>query len=207
MFCCCSGEDGTLAEVDAKPAVDEVGQASTEMMVELPFVGDLEVRLQARPGGDLGIELDLIDSKGPVITGISEALTILKADRDVKVFDRIKSVNGKTGTATELYDMLRSKDQEIWTLQLTRPKERHVTVPKYGKPLGAQMDFKDDSLGIVVTEVQSGGVLSQWNAEHPTESIDVGDRIVKLSGEELQGMKLIQKIKEEKVLHFTILRY
>jgi len=26
--------------------------------------------------------------------------------------DRIKSVNGKTGTATELYDMLRSKDQD-----------------------------------------------------------------------------------------------
>ena len=26
MFCCCSGEDGTLAEVDAKPAVDEVGE-------------------------------------------------------------------------------------------------------------------------------------------------------------------------------------
>ena len=26
--------------------------------------------------------------------------------------DRIKSVNGKTGTATELYDMLSSKDQD-----------------------------------------------------------------------------------------------
>ena len=40
------------------------------------------------------------------------------------------------------------------------------------------------------------GVLSQWNAEHPTESIDVGDRIVKLAREQLQGLKLIQKIKE-----------
>lgn len=42
------------------------------------------------------------------------------------------------------------------------------------------------------------GVVAKWNAEHPDDAIRVGDRIVKIGGDEsLQGFALIEKLKED----------
>ena len=45
---------------------------------------------------------------------------------------------------------------------------------------------------------QSPGVVAKWNAAHPDEALRVGDRIVKIGGDEsLQGFALIEKLKED----------
>ena len=42
------------------------------------------------------------------------------------------------------------------------------------------------------------GVVAKWNAEHPDDAIRVGDRSVKIGGDEsLQGFALIEKLKED----------
>lgn len=41
------------------------------------------------------------------------------------------------------------------------------------------------------------GVLDKWNAENPKNSVRVGDRIVKIGGEQLQGHAFVQRIQEE----------
>ena len=42
------------------------------------------------------------------------------------------------------------------------------------------------------------GVVAKWNAEHPSDAVRVGDRIVKIDNDEsLQGFALIEKLKED----------
>lgn len=41
------------------------------------------------------------------------------------------------------------------------------------------------------------GVVAKWNAEHPYDAVRVGDRIVKIDNESLQGFALIEKLKED----------
>lgn len=219
MFCtCCRGpEDSKVAEVDTRATVlcDEV-RGSSESTVQIPWApipeGDFEVLIEVRPNVKFGIELDLIDERGPTITqifndGVFNEHNMRTPGREVKPFDRIKSVNGMTGNATELHDMLFSM-KETFTLQMIRPRETRVVIDKTGQQLGVQLDFKDNSPALVVTELPEGGVVAKWNAEHPYDAVRVGDRIVKIDNDEsLQGFALIEKLKEAEVVDLTILRY
>eukprot|EP00435_Cladocopium_sp_Y103_P021707 s2505_g5.t1 len=210
MFCACCrrAEDDTVAEVDTRATVicDDIAGRSAESTLQIPWApipeGDFEVLIEARPNVEFGIELDLIDDRGPTITqifndGVFKEHNMRTPGREVKPFDRIKSVNGMTGNATELHDMLFSM-KDTFTLQMTRPRERNVVIDKTGQPLGVQLDFKDNSLALVVTELPAEGVVAKWNAEHPDDALRVGDRIVKIGGDEsLQGFALIEKLKED----------
>ena len=40
------------------------------------------------------------------------------------------------------------------------------------------------------------GLLSRWNAEHPEDSVLPGDRVVKVNGEPLLGLPMVEKIKK-----------
>ncbi|CAJ1339403.1 unnamed protein product [Effrenium voratum] len=223
MFCaCCEAPvDAAAVEVDAQPSLVEKGYRSEVVTATVTSVpekakGNFKAEVMLKKGMGLGLELDVVDPKGPTIVevgtdGLIAEFNAASRHLALQKFDRITGVNQEKGDMSHVYKTLNnaieSQERASMELDITRPTEFKVTLVKSGEPLGTQLNFKQSSAGIVLTKITDGGLVAKWNIEHPDQKLLVGDRVVAVNGQYLKGADMVERIKAEKSLEFTVLRY
>eukprot|EP00931_Biecheleriopsis_adriatica_P073214 TRINITY_DN47543_c0_g1_i1.p1 TRINITY_DN47543_c0_g1~~TRINITY_DN47543_c0_g1_i1.p1 ORF type:complete len:253 (+),score=38.08 TRINITY_DN47543_c0_g1_i1:41-760(+) len=158
----------------------------------------------------LGLELDLTDnSRGPtisrVVPGMAKAWNDQNPAEALKVHDRISALNGRRGTASDLFHRIMEPHS---TLRLTihRPELFNVQAIK-STELGVSLHYKNISVGAVVNKITDGGLFAKWNSDHPERTISVGDRIIAVHGQAMKGKDLVSYLKEATELVLTIAHY
>ncbi|CAE7344084.1 Ank3 [Symbiodinium natans] len=131
----------------------------------------VEIPLPSSKPAQLGLDLDAIDPKGPIIVSVMPG--VLKDFNDsnpataLQAYDRIEAVNGETGDPAKLYKAMSAAMEDLtkgkFTLKINRPRTFSASITKTGEPLGTQLNFKVSSAGIVVTRVSSGGLIAKHN--------------------------------------------
>eukprot|EP00439_Symbiodinium_sp_Y106_P036029 s2948_g4.t1 len=225
MFCaCCEVEEqGIAMEVSPVPVIEEEvpkrpAAAPAEVALKAaPTSGifTVEIPLPGSKPAQLGLDLDAIDSKGPIIVGIMPG--VLKDFNDanpalsLEAYDRIEAVNGETGEPSKLYKAMTSAVEDLtkgkFTLKICRPRKFTASITKTGEPLGTQLNFKVSSAGIVVTRVSHGGLISKHNEQNPSSQILPGDRVGAVNGSHLKGGAMVDSLKKEPNLNLTVYRY
>lgn len=221
-YCCCLGDESeAAAEVplaQVLPDKHEAADLFAAMDGHAPEVGffvvPLDMGMQPKP---LGLDVDNLDSRGSLITGIHEGLidvhNLNHPQQAVRPFDSIIGLNGTCGPISQL---LRVKMSSLpaepvaaaprLMLGILRPDRRKVRLVKPGE-LGVQLKYTNSSTGIVVSHISEHGLIADWNASHPETSVCPGDRIIEINGRVLNGREMLEHIRREVELEMTVLHY
>ena len=122
--------------------------------------------------------------------------------------DMLVSIDG-VEDVKEMDAKLASKLPALMSLKLNRPKKVQVSFRKTGG-LGIKMDWKEKSMGAVISEIHATGLIASWNAEHSSQAVSVGDRFVEFNGKTCTGSEFLQLLKDEKgekEISLTLLKY
>jgi len=221
-YCCCLGDESEhaaevpLAQVlpDKHEAADLFAATEGHAPEVGFFVVALDMGLQPKP---LGLDVDNLDSRGSLITGIHDGLidvhNLNHPQQAVRPFDSIVGLNGTCGQISQL---LRVKMSSLpaepvaaaprLMLGILRPDRRKVRLVKPGE-LGVQLKYTNSSTGIVISHISEQGLIADWNASHPDASVCPGDRIVEINGRMLTGRVMLEHIRREVELEMTVLHY
>ncbi|CAE8625865.1 unnamed protein product [Polarella glacialis] len=173
-------------EAEAAPESEEALSVQGSVVVEEPLLFQrttFDVDIE-KGGEKLGMYFDLLDTNICLIKGLEKGFPMDKwnqtcpEEKAVKHMDRLLSVNGKTGTLSELIKVM--QDKVPLKLHLQRPTELQVSLVRTTK-LGLALDFNDTSVGVSITEVNHGP-FKLWCEENEV-SIKAGDRILEANGD------------------------
>ncbi|CAE8638955.1 unnamed protein product [Polarella glacialis] len=171
-WACCNSTSSTANEVETEPnpfpaalrAKFNQDVQDFEVLAAAPLeVFEEEDRyyvVEIESVKDFGVLFDATGGQGLVVAdvneaGAAEAWNRANPESQIKVFDSVRNVNGKTGNATELVSELQ---KEVGRVRLTmrRPLEFEVYLEKQGKPLGLTLSRNTKSLGLVILGVKEG---------------------------------------------------
>ena len=215
MACCCAavGDEDELKISPAVPAVDDaaVGPAAAP---KAPEFGVFTIVVPTSDHSTLGLAFDSINpvGTGRMITEVKEGavrkFNTVEPDQSIQPLDILVSIDG-VEDVKEMDAKLASKLPALVSLKLNRPKKVQVSFCKTGG-LGLKMDWKDKSMGAIVSEIHATGLIATWNAEHSSQSVSVGDRFVEFNGKTCAGKEFLQLLKDdkgEKEINLTLLKY
>jgi len=155
-------------------------------------------------GPSLGWCVDATNHHQLVIKDMMHQSCAAVVHTQAAAFDRIKSVNGLPGGSTELIVMM--QDNARLKIQLLRPKIIDVRVESDRK-LGADVEYTEDSLGCIIHEIHSGGLLAMWNSLNPSQLVKPMDRIISVNGKEAPAPQLIAVLSQRCATTMEVLSY
>eukprot|EP00438_Fugacium_kawagutii_P010414 Skav220414 [mRNA] locus=scaffold639:533594:534085:+ [translate_table: standard] len=126
----------------------------------------------------------------------------------VRKFDRIHAIGKAQGTV-DIFRLIQGRQgNEISRLSclVLRPRRLLVSILKTGD-LGLLLDYKKNSLGLVVREVLPKGHIAEWNQSHPQDAVLEGDRFLEVNGSASAAEAMLEEIKTSSQLSFTVLKY
>eukprot|EP00435_Cladocopium_sp_Y103_P069395 s839_g33.t1 len=217
FLCRSSGEpaDATaeigIPSVPAVPAVAPDPEPVKKAVVPAPEFGSFTVEVSTKGFKSLGLKLDgVAQGTGHLIMEVESGGAIAAFNEEtptqsLRVYDVIMAVEGVKGF-DDIHAKLAKTLPETVTLLMSRPQKVQVTLKKTG-PLGIKMDYKESSMGCVISELNASGLLAKWNTENPGQRADVSDRIVEFAGKPVKGGELLEKLKKEDTLPLTVLKY
>lgn len=214
MAGCCAAieEENELTFSPAVPAVPDRADVPPKAP-KAPEFGIFTVVVPASDHSTLGLAFDSVNqSSGRVIKEVKEGavgkFNTVEPDQSIQALDMLVSIDG-VEDVKEMDAKLASKLPALMSLKLNRPKKVQVSFRKTGG-LGIKMDWKDKSMGAVVSEIHATGLIASWNAEHSSQAVSVGDRFVEVNGKTCTGSELLQLLKDdkgEKEISLTLLKY
>eukprot|EP00438_Fugacium_kawagutii_P020106 Skav226958 [mRNA] locus=scaffold51:86104:106451:- [translate_table: standard] len=223
LWCCCDkSAEGGMDSVHTMPAIQDSETKEPEDIVENTLEMNetsgsftVQVKLPEMYLCHLGLELDDVDSRGPMIvsigTGVVDNFNKENPKKSLKAYDCITSVDGKFGEMRVLVDALKDgmqKADRTMHLTVARPTPFKIILEKSELKLGAQLNYKASSQGISLAQIAHGGRFERWNALNPDVPVKAGDRIIEIGGAKLSGGKMLQELKKQDTdLVLTLLRY
>ncbi|CAJ1375562.1 unnamed protein product [Effrenium voratum] len=145
MYCCCAAE---VEEVQELPiAASGVLEKDTFKEGKKPASGcafSVELKLKELRASQLGLEVDITDQDGMVISSISDGFVNKFnesfPDQALEKYDQIMSANGVRSSIGEVHKALMAavQDGEVLQLELRRPSSFQVEVKRPGEQLGRQ---------------------------------------------------------------------
>lgn len=201
LSCCCWGANhaDNVVFVDGCRDAPESEALESIALPEGTFA--VELQREASATSTLGLDLDKMDRQNLMVVKtqpglVSEYNKLAASDEVIRKGDRIWRVNGKTGSADELLEML-ATDKKLHLL-ISRCKEKEVYVEKKGKTLGIQLVVTEKASCLTVEKVNPGGLVATLNEKTSDDrQIRVHDKIVAVDG--IQGLapELMKQIKEK----------
>ena len=92
-------------------------------------------------------------------------------------------------------------------LTVNCPKRVQVIVTKEGA-MGMKLAYSKDSLGVMVSGLEASGRIPEWNAQHISHAVGVGDRIIELNGKSYIGFEFAKRLeRQSQVKILTVLQY
>eukprot|EP00811_Abedinium_folium_P036768 NODE_9446_length_1424_cov_4.465690.p1 GENE.NODE_9446_length_1424_cov_4.465690~~NODE_9446_length_1424_cov_4.465690.p1 ORF type:complete len:370 (-),score=54.53 NODE_9446_length_1424_cov_4.465690:204-1313(-) len=154
----------------------------------------------------LGLELDLVDGVGMVVTQIEDtcASKLVTSGTPLAVHDRIIEVDGERGHAQTLINMLEKGGRA--RLRFQRPRTVRATLQvSANTPLGIDICYFGSGRSLVVHGVHPG-LLKTWNSTHPEDVVGKYDRIIGVNGKGGTSIELLQRLSsKEKPLQLDLL--
>lgn len=220
MKCCCAGEPETsqIVELSAEKTPAETSTGDGDVDDEPPVqimpsvAGDgpaeFTVTLEKTPGSILGLELDLMDDVNAQVCGIDAGLIqsyneTAKSKEKVRVGDFIAKVNGTSGDAKVILEMLKSEG--TINILIKRPEETILTIDKGEGVIGLELQKAPRGYSLLIHEVKEGAI-QQWNVANPSYALKPRDRIVCVNGNKdstTSMMTAIQYAQKKLVLHIV----
>ena len=182
---------GVMEKVEEEPA-KEPELVRVASGAETPFEFVVKAR---KENGKLGFAVETLFADYCVTRRV-ESFSPLKT---VKPFDRVRKVNGVSGTASELANMI--KDQTELELTFQRPVVKEITLEKSGKKAGFQVDTKLLSAGLIIKGLEAGAAM-----EMPTGTFKPMDRIMAVDGIEGEAGELLKMLKKDRMV-LTVCSY
>lgn len=211
MFCCCAAMNGeAVGELPSQaaltdPSEEEIGTIGQPV---LKTRQTFEVSIPTGENSNLGLNVDETSSLGPMVLEIGEGavrnFNMLNPGDAVQPYDVITQMGETMGAALGV--QVRSSVYGDVRLTLRRPRKVEVSVSKTAT-LGIKLDYRPASLGVIVRGVEEPGLLHTWNSEHPDDAVGDQDRIIALNDKICLGQELVDAIKAEPELRFTVLKY
>eukprot|EP00931_Biecheleriopsis_adriatica_P036126 TRINITY_DN2081_c0_g2_i1.p1 TRINITY_DN2081_c0_g2~~TRINITY_DN2081_c0_g2_i1.p1 ORF type:complete len:225 (+),score=57.18 TRINITY_DN2081_c0_g2_i1:163-837(+) len=196
MWCCCQ-EEQEKSEIKITPIVQQ--PALTESAEASPVVEEQAVtevtKNDPAPSGSFefevnltvphGVSLDCTDDvsaivKDQIIASAADWNSKASNDKKIKVFDRVKKVNGQECKDSKECKALLDAASGNVTLTLQRPVERELVIKKPGT-LGVSINYKQSSSAIWMAGI-SDGLVKTWNEAHPAQAVIAHDRIKSANG-------------------------
>mmetsp|Transcript_18754 Transcript_18754/g.58966 ORF Transcript_18754/g.58966 Transcript_18754/m.58966 type:complete len:239 (+) Transcript_18754:175-891(+) len=78
--------------------------------------------------------------------------------------------------------------------------------PSNGKQLGFGAGAGHDGKSLLLTRIDSNGLLGEWNAKHPTSAIQLGDRIMEVNGRNDSTQVLVEQLRSQGDLNIVFQR-
>lgn len=227
MWACCCAADATEdaiavtaqpsdardenVETKIQPTIEVIppGEVSGSSLPKSAAFGSFQVVVPTKDFSTLGLELDLTDPSTPMISKIGEGA--------IQKFNKVFA-----GSSLKPYDVLVTLDEarnweqiekkmngqlpEKMTLGVKRPRKVQVTFEKTG-PMGMKLDYKNDSVGAILQDLDPSGLLATWNSKNASDAIGPGDRIVEFDGQTYLGGELMEQLKTQSTMKLTVLKY
>mmetsp|Transcript_23885 Transcript_23885/g.51980 ORF Transcript_23885/g.51980 Transcript_23885/m.51980 type:complete len:219 (-) Transcript_23885:96-752(-) len=215
-LCCASSEDGICSGTQEGNTmiIGYTGSAPiNEVKGEVRLV---EVKLDLSLGSNVGVAFDVQDKSHPVVKEVFGGLLEMwnsscLPEQEVKVFDRLVEVDGKSGSKMDLCDRLsEQKDAMTGTmvLKFARPKEKKVTLKKKeGKDFGVTLNYYKSSMKVIIAGVEPNGITADWNEQHPDTPVLADDVIVEVNGVSGSPIKMVSELKKSEEPELTVLQY
>lgn len=224
MFLCCNGEEAEeptfvasfpmsfsidnfdeVVEVEAVPVIPTVRQP------EPPTCATFTVVIPTTGFSTLGVQIDLIEQH-PMVTRIEEgaiqSFNNVHSYSMIRPFDVLMAVNGvQSWEAMEkkINDLDDVPDRLFVTVN--RPRRVQVVLEKAGTT-GLTLAFTEVSVGVLVRDLHSSGLIAEWNGKHTSEAVSIGDRILELNGTPYAGSQLAQLLETSRTsTRLTVLKY
>mmetsp|Transcript_4054 Transcript_4054/g.9509 ORF Transcript_4054/g.9509 Transcript_4054/m.9509 type:complete len:213 (+) Transcript_4054:33-671(+) len=202
MFCCVEPDKREELQLELDPHRERPATALTAQTFQVSV--DYE-------GRKLGVDLDSSDLlrglmvKAVFPEGLLADWNLAHPDNPVRPYDKIFEVNGEAGTAEHLEAKIASSGRQL-KMAFRRPQLREISMRRTGS-LGVKLLYKKSSTGIVINEILSDGLFSDWNEEHPAQQVVPGDRIVAVGGEQMGAEELFKRISRDDPLDLAVLHY
>lgn len=206
---CCNSSPARTQDDDASgTAVDvlsesrrsnETAQGKGTLGQPGTFSVNLEWDAQA-----LGLILDSADDVRLMVLGVEKGMAARYNAKNpqtpIQVYDRILSVNGVQGVASDLERHIEAfcRDANAETLKLRMARPAHTVVDVSGK-MGLELHYKDSSLGAVVAALEDEGSIAGWNLGHPEARICSGDHLLAVNGQSQRGLEVKQRFQNRKL--------
>lgn len=170
------------------------------------------IQLDRSRGAELGISLDINESRYCLISHIDRGGLVSNWNRDrpaadcVRVGDRLLYVDDYKGI--DCRDLARRLSAEKrLSLTLQHPQILHLTLTKNGRPLGITVSPPPttgrSSIGVVITEVQEEGAVGNWNADNG-DLLRPGARIVEVNGERRHA-EMVEELKTGEMIQLKVI--
>eukprot|EP00931_Biecheleriopsis_adriatica_P120750 TRINITY_DN9584_c0_g1_i1.p1 TRINITY_DN9584_c0_g1~~TRINITY_DN9584_c0_g1_i1.p1 ORF type:complete len:263 (-),score=57.35 TRINITY_DN9584_c0_g1_i1:253-1041(-) len=163
-----------------------------------PYVFDVQVDLK----GD-GLTIETFNESFGIVRELDDGAKAWNAEHAdslaIKPFDKIKKVDGQECSSSKECKKLMSEALQKGTghleLTLCRPSQ---TVVEFKKPglLGFHINYTKSCMSLWISEVTPGGLLQEWNDEHPGQAVSANDRIISVDGASGSSEVIIEKLKE-----------
>ncbi|CAK9106175.1 Thrombospondin-type laminin G domain and EAR repeat-containing protein [Durusdinium trenchii] len=195
----------SVEPVKAKPA--------TPVVPAKPDFGAFSLLIPTRDFASLGLVLDTTSDSRPMITevkpGAVRKFNELNPSQSIMPYDVILALDEAT-SVKEIGEKLSSAEfPTAMAMKLSRPRRLpvHLCKTKKAESLGVKLEYRDDSMGVVIQQLNTHGLLPRWNAENLKDAVGAGDRIIAVNGKRASSPEIVEMIKEESKLDFTVLKY
>eukprot|EP00930_Biecheleria_cincta_P025477 TRINITY_DN18142_c0_g1_i1.p1 TRINITY_DN18142_c0_g1~~TRINITY_DN18142_c0_g1_i1.p1 ORF type:complete len:278 (-),score=44.15 TRINITY_DN18142_c0_g1_i1:27-833(-) len=170
------------------------------------------VELDRSRGAELGVSLDVNESRYCLIAHIDRGGLVSNWNRDrpaadsVRVGDRLLFVDDYKGIdCRDLAQRLSAEKRLSLTLQ--HPEIITVALTRNGRSLGITVSPPQtaghSSVGVVITEVQDDGAVGHWNADND-HKLRPGARIVEVNCERRHA-KMVEELKTREMLQLKVI--
>ena len=204
--CCNSSTAGTYDEDASGKAVDVLSETrpSNETAQDKGTTrrpGTFSVNLEW--DAQVGLKLDSADDVRLMVLGVEKGMAARYNEKNpqtpIQVYDRILSVNGIHGAASDLERHIEAfcRDAKAETLKLRIARPVHTVVEVSGK-MGLELHYKDSSLGAVVAALEDVGSIAGWNLGHPEARIRSGDHLIAVNGHAQRGFQVKQRFQNRR---------
>jgi len=193
------------SRLSSKSSAEDFPSTSGTTMVKAEADTSFEVTFDKLEHGPLGWSVDVTNHDQLVIkkTMVRQNCAAI-VQPQAAAYDMVKSVNGLPGCSTELCVMLQNNTR--LQIELLRPKIIDVKVQGNIK-LGAVLEYAEDSLGCILHEIHSGGLLAMWNSLNPSQLVKPLDRIISVNGKDAPAPQLSAVIRKRRATTFQVLSY
>lgn len=177
-----------MVEVDAHTAQDK-------QSMEIRKGGGTFIMTINTQSGQAGLEFSKADTGVLTVSGIVESGPAAdwnkscEPDKDVRLYDRVVSVNGKAGTAMDLLTAMKVDPHSEIQLCIERPEIKEVHVAKKGRELGL-VPFVSTA-----NRLHSGLVISMVKEDALVRGVKPHDRIVEVNGRTLPPSELLESVR------------
>ena len=192
-----------LVQVVSQPVLEAVSNPQE-------VCGTFTVAVSTKGFSTLGVQWELIEGSRPMILEIQQGAVqrfneVHQSSR-VERHDVLIALDG-----IQSLDLLQKKmcgelpDQLFLTVN--RPKRVQVILTKTGKT-GMKLAYSRDSLGVMVSGLEDSGLIPEWNAQHISHAVSVGDHIIELNGTPYKGFELAKRLERQSQMKIlTVLQY